>query len=295
MKIYAMWTAQGRMLPNIGFMWHSVGLLSDVDFLFNERYGHGGGKVYACSSHPPRSRADHHRLFNVRYLLCATTGVTPGRLQVGEVVAGHSLFEWTSAEGYFALIQVPRCVDAWKWSRVELWHFQEGYVAGELHSLRVHPRMALASWEACEPDELFDTRPPQGSIKSSRGSVDLFEADVECSQRVGCAVMVRITYHPNFVVHMASPDATALHLPTYAVAPGYLAFRVPYGRHWYRVQYQSPLWSSCLKLLSLAWMLCSALGMLGILSLLLHRHSPSPASPRPPNKLEEEDLNKKTK
>jgi hypothetical protein len=51
-KVYSLWQQRGLWVPNISYMWHAMGLNSEMDNHFDE------------------SRPDHLKLYNVRYVLC---------------------------------------------------------------------------------------------------------------------------------------------------------------------------------------------------------------------------------
>ena len=66
--------------------------------------------------------------------------------------------------------------------------------------------------------------------------------------------MVRISYHPNFVVYQGQEKQR---LSTFSVAPNYLAFVVPFGVESYQVVWTTPLWSSILFWACYTWMIGS--------------------------------------
>lgn len=227
-----MWTAQHRSIPNVGFLWHSAGLMSDIDFFFNE------------------SRVDHHRLFNVRYLLCSL-GTAPYPAQrISNVTANHAVHLWPNADGYFGFINIGGCFDRWNKTRDEDFQYRQASVLGSMHASSLHDRIALFEDDRCSPDELFTSQSPTNTaVQTQRGNLDTFSAVVTCGLHEGCTLMLRVTYHPNFVATLNGEP-----VPTFAVSPMYLALRVPFGAFNCVVRYQSPRWSVFLTAASLGWL-----------------------------------------
>lgn len=225
MKIYALWTQLGLSVPNIGFMWHTLGLNSDLDFFFDE------------------TRPDHHALYNIRYIISsARTPVQPFEVVSKEIV-GHAVHEWTGTKGYFSFIRVVNCFDAWIASKEAFWKYRESFVKGILHYAGAHPRTALIESEKCNVNDLFNASMPNGRILGQTGNTDDFVAMIECNDPAGCTVMLRVTYHPNFVVYKGTKGET---LKFFSVAPSFLAFVVPQGLDTYRVVWSTPTWSTLL-------------------------------------------------
>lgn len=235
LKMYSVWTSLGHAMPNIGRRWHSMGLLSDLETLFND------------------SDPSHYRLFNVRYIMCHVSGAAlMGGQRVGKPISDHGLMWSPLAQGYFAFIRVRSCIDLWRDDAATAHDILKKFVLGKDHIENLHPRLALGEWEQCRSAglELFDQQAPNGTVLDQRVTHggNVFEATLDCKDRTGCSVMLRISYHPGFQVM----GGESIRLRTFAVAPGYLAFRIPYGQLHYTVSYgPSSLW---LSHVSLIWM-----------------------------------------
>ncbi len=239
-KMYALWTAKGLSVPNIGFIWHSLSHTAELDRLFDE------------------TRPDHHALFNVRYVLCHKDGLPQPFRRISEERVGHAVHEWTVAQGYFGLVQVTGCVDAWQMPRAMFRHEMEQFVRGSEHGHKRHPRVALGEWEQCREKEQMDKQLGEGEISEQTGSSDDFAATVDCREPRGCSVLVRIAYHPGFAAFRGAGEKHAL--KTFAVAPGYLAFVVPFGIDRYRVVFRTPRWRTGLYMLCLLYLALCAVG-----------------------------------
>lgn len=234
-KVFMLWTAQGRGLPNIGFLWQKHGLNSELEVLFDE------------------SRADHVRLFNVRYVVCFSNSPKAAR-RIGPESQGHAVHELVEAKGYFALVQVNECFDAWKASKEEFAEWRSVFVlAQNTHGESKHPRVALTEDEACGHAERLDEALPEGTVLSESGNLDRFAARINCKQVRGCSVLLRVTYHPNFEVRRSSNGDCIQGLLflvsfvfffffflslAFSVAPSFIGFVVPFGEDSYIVQYQ---------------------------------------------------------
>lgn len=87
-------------MPNISYMWHAMGLNSEMD------------------NHLDETRPDHQRLFNLRYLMCKPGTESKPSTQISETLGGHAIFEWTSAKGYFSIIQLAGCINGYSLPKV---------------------------------------------------------------------------------------------------------------------------------------------------------------------------------
>lgn len=177
----------------------------------------------------------------------------PDGQAVGETVSRFSLHVVPHAQGYWGLVRVVGCYDAWEAGKDAAWHWREKFiVANDTHAANRYERTALYRGERCEPSEQQPNAPvPRGAVSEQRGDEDVFTAKVRCDEPAGCMVMLRVSYHPLFVVTAA--DGTRL--PTVALAPSYLGFRVPQGTARYTARYTVPLWSTLLFVACYAWLL----------------------------------------
>ncbi len=228
-KVYSLWQQRGLWVPNISYMWHAMGLNSEMDNHFDE------------------SRHDHLRLYNVRYVLCKPDTPTQPAVQMGDVRGGHAVFEWPAAQGYFSFMQLIGCISAYSLPKDSFWLWREQFVMSRnLHTVGKHYRTALLPREACSSDsERVDAALPQGEVVDQRGNTDDFQTTLDCREDKGCSVLLRVTYHPLFVCRSAKTGAI---LPTFAVAPSYIGFVAPRGLDTYNVRWEPPLWSNLLFL-----------------------------------------------
>jgi hypothetical protein len=238
-KMYTLWTVRGLNMPSLGNVWHGLSHTAELDRYFVE------------------SRPDHHALYNVRYVLCNRDGLPHPFRRASEESVGHALHEWTSAQGYFGLIRVDGCIDGWKMNRTELHNELVRYVQGQEHGQRLHQRLALHEGEACASSgEQMDRTLSAGVVMSQSGNMDDFEARIDCREPRGCSVLLRVSFHPGFV---ASRAGSPRPLRTFSVAPGYLAFVVPFGVDSYRVAFRTPWWRSLLFCACVIYMsICAA-------------------------------------
>ena len=226
-QVYSLWQQRGLWVPNISYMWHAMGLNSEMDNHFDE------------------SRLDHLRLYNVRYVLCKPGTPTEPAVQMGDVRGGHAVYEWTAAQGYFSFMQLVGCVSAFSLPKDSFWLWREQFVMSRnLHTLGKHYRTALTPTEDCRgEEERVDAAAPRGDIEGQQGNTDDFQVSLTCREERGCSVLLRVTYHPLFVCRSARTGAV---LPTFAVAPSYIGFVVPPGSDTYNVRWEPPLWSTAL-------------------------------------------------
>ena len=228
-KVYSLWTQRGLTVPNISYMWHAMGLNSEMD------------------NHLKEERTDHHALYNLRYVMCRPdTASKPNKL-LSEEHGGHVVYEWTSAKGYFAFIQLVGCVSVHSLPKDSFWLWREQFVMSHhTHALGKHYRTALRPREECqtvEEGERIDAALPRGELLAQEGNLDDFQVTLRCDEPLGCTIMVRVTYHPLFECVRAS---TGERLPTFAVAPSFIGFVAPRGTDTFNVRYRPPLWSKLL-------------------------------------------------
>lgn len=233
LKWYTLWTSRGHQISNIGAMWHAMGLMSEMDFYFDE------------------TRADHYALFNIRYVVCGIGWkFPPNGTIIGDVVSNHGVHVVPAAQGYFSLVQVRGCFDAWSVSKEKAWQWRRDFVLSvDAHSVGMHHRVALTSSVACSAAEISagPVKQPRGTISHQQGNDDIFRATIDCQELEGCMVLLRVSYHPHFRARNLFTDET---YATVTLAPSYIGFRVPHGVGTYIVEFTTPLWSKLL------WILC---------------------------------------
>ena len=86
-----------------------------------------------------------------------------------------------------------------------------------------------------------------------------YDATIDCLEPRGCPIVVRISYHPAFVVKGKSSSRL---IQTYSVSPSYLAFTVPFGIDDYTVTFQRPYWQKLLATLCFAFICLVGLSMM---------------------------------
>ncbi len=158
------------------------------------------------------------------------------------------MFEWTAAEGYFSVISVIGCVDAYSLPKDSFWLWREQFVMShDLHTIGKYYRTALRPSEACKPfgQERTDSKIPDADIIDQQGNLDDFMVTINCKEERGCSVLLRVTYHPLFVCKSFKTGAI---IPTFALSPSYIGFVAPFGEDTYNVKYTPPLWSKLLFL-----------------------------------------------
>lgn len=244
LKWYTLWTLRGHQISNIGMMWHAMGLMSEMDFYFDER------------------REDHYVLFNIRYVVCGINlPFPPSATIISDVVSNHAVHFVNVTEGYFSLVKRKGCFDAWNVSKDMAWAWRKEFVLSrDSHTLRTYPRVALTESDRCdvlEEKATMDQPLPRGSIGKQQGNDDIFRATIDCQEEEGCHVLLRVSYHPHFRVrNLFTGDVFA----SFVFAPSFIGFRVPKGAGTYLVEFTTPMWSKLL------WLVCY--GGLGALLLL---------------------------
>ncbi len=137
-------------------------------------------------------------------------------------------------------------------------------------------RTALSASEMCRPSEGLKHGLAEGRIIKQSGLGDAYEkeilplvfryfffnsyeATIDCLEPRGCPIVVRISYHPAFVVKGKSSSRL---IQTYSVSPSYLAFTVPFGIDDYTVTFQRPYWQKLLATLCFAFICLVGLSMM---------------------------------
>lgn len=103
--------------------------------------------------------------------------------------------------------------------------------------------------------------------------MERFDASIDCLEPRGCPVVLRVSYHPNFVVKglcnafvfsgllifVTKGRSSSILIPTFSVAPSFLAFTVPFGIDDYTVSFQRPYWQTLLAYACAIFMVVAAL------------------------------------
>ena len=187
------------------------------------------------------TRTDHHELYGVRYVLSSSgSPVQPHRI-IGDVIYDHAVHEWLSCSGYFSLIRVAGCWDAWKMDEQAFKTKRKDFVRGNMHSQKAFARIALSEQEKCDAtSEQLDKYQTLGMLGGQAGSIDHFSVSVQCRSVQGCTVLLKVSYHPNWRV-LKRKGSKFEPLPAFHVSPSYLAFFTPAAEsaHTYHILYSS--------------------------------------------------------
>lgn len=244
-NVYHRWAAYE--LPAISYMYHTMGLASDLEPFFNP------------------SRRDHHELFNVRYRLAnASHGLPPF---ARSLAAGRGIVSGlVDTEGYFGVVGSAAFLPRQAGDATALREFNRAFIAGRWHAADWFVRIGTQPGDVARPGEWalesaaaadFHTPPagraPQGRVLSSRGSGDRYEARLHLD--VPGIILFRMGFHPHWQAELDGVPADTIML-----APGYLGVAAPPGEHRLVMTYRSPSWTLWLLGAGLATLALVALG-----------------------------------
>jgi len=85
---------------------------------------------------------------------------------------GHMVHEWTSAKGFFDMVELAGCYNAFNQNAESFHKWMANYVSGTLHKERKYLRVALSESEECRPTESTNLGFSQGAILSQSGFLD---------------------------------------------------------------------------------------------------------------------------
>ena len=196
-------------------------------------------------SFDPNDRAQWD-LFNVRYAIARTGQSAPAFLAPLLTVGKYVVYSApTSGWATFA-----RSYDRQSVSTDEKLFFDlldtigPARTSTQLYTTYAYP--AADSKETAPVTSCYDTR----SVSYERMGADRYDALLGCAD--SSLVVVKITYHPNWVVTVDDRP-----VETFMVSPGFLGFQVPPGQHFVTAQYVSTplkaplLWLAGFTLLAL--------------------------------------------
>jgi hypothetical protein len=242
-NVYHRWTVHD--LPAISYMYHTMGLASDLEPLFDP------------------TRRDHFELFNVRYLLADDARRIPPF--AGRRPAAPGLVPaLVETEGYFGVVGSAAFWPFAKGDAGGLRELNRSFIAGRWHGADRFVRIGWREDDKAAPAELtlsregpfdFNRLPagpaPRGSVLSSGGGGDRYHARVRLEDPA--LILFRMTYHPNW---KAALDGQAA--DTVMLSPGYIAVRAPPGDHLLEVTYSPPTWTRVLLWLGLGFLVIVA-------------------------------------
>ncbi len=230
--VYHRWTAHG--LPAIGYMYHTMGRLSDFEPFFDP------------------SRRDHHELFNVRYLLAPEARGLPD-FAVRRAAAPGLAAGIVETEGYFGVVGSAAFLPATSLDANSLREFKRAFIAGRWHAAGWFARIGLAPEDLPAPGESLltpdgrldfedppDRAAPRGRVLDSSGSGDSYRARVRLEEPG--IVLFRMGFHPHWQARVGGVTARTLML-----SPGYIGVPAAAGEQELVMTYASPPWTSWLR------------------------------------------------
>ena len=237
--VYHRWS--GHDLPAISYMYHTMGLASDLEPDFDP------------------SLRDHYELFNVRYLLADDARRLPPfarrRSAAPEIVAAV-----VDTEGYFGIVGSVAFVRYRKGEANALRQWNRAFIAGGWHAARNFVRIGWRDGDSASAGELplpadrpLDPGPPpggqapRGRVISSGGSGDRHHARVHLDDPG--VILFRMAFHPNWRAALDGETAE-----TVMLTPGYIGVRAPPGDHVLEMTYVPPRWTGVLAWAGLAFL-----------------------------------------
>jgi len=242
-NVYHQWSGHG--LPAISYMYHTMGLASDLEPTFDP------------------ARRDHFELFNVRYLLADDARRIPPFARRRSAAPGV-VSAVIDTEGYFGIVGSAAFFPYAKGRAGTLREMNRAFVASSWHGAGRFVRIGWRRDDAASAGELpltgdqpfdFDSPPageaPRGSVLSGGGSGDRYRARVHLDDPG--FILFRMTYHPNWQAKLDGDVAR-----TVMLSPGYVGVRAPPGDHVLEMTYSPPTWTRLLP-----W---AGLGFLGLVA-----------------------------
>ncbi len=233
-EVYHRWSGQG--LPAISYMYHTMGLSSDLEPSFDA------------------TRRDHFELFNVRYLLAPDAARLPHfaepRLATPQLVTAL-----VDTEGYFGVAGSAAYYGYRPGEADRLRELNRAFIPGNWHAARRFVRIGWRADDGPAPGESpieangsldfdfessRDWRAPRGSVLASGGGGDRYQARVRLDDPG--YILFRMSFHPNW---QATLDGRPARIEM--LAPGYMAVAAPPGEHAIEMSYASPLWTRALR------------------------------------------------
>jgi hypothetical protein len=231
-NVFHRWTRHD--LPAIAYMYHTMGLLSDLEPSFDP------------------TRRDHYELFNVRFLLADKVSRLPAFAHATRQIAPGLVSGLVDTAGYFGIARTEAFFDYRKRDAIALHNLNKEFIAGNWHAKECYVRIGIDAGdtpmhgEATVPASgVFDfTRapnvyPPAGTVLASEGHGDRYTGHVRLD--APAVIVFRMTYHPNWHARIDGKDVATMML-----SPGYVGVRAARGEHVLEMSYQSPPWTRTL-------------------------------------------------
>ena len=230
-NVYHRWS--GHDLPAISYMYHTMGLASDLEPGFDP------------------TRRDHYELFNVRYLLADDAQRLPPFARRRPDGPGF-VAALVDTEGYFGVVGSSAFVRYRKGEADALREWNRAFIASDWHAARRFIRIGWRDGDSPAASELslvidqpLDFSPPpgwqapRGRVISSGGSGDRYHALVRLDEPG--LILFRMAFHPNW---RAVLDGEAAE--TVMLTPGYAGVRAPPGDHLLEMTYRPSGWTGVL-------------------------------------------------
>jgi hypothetical protein len=231
-NVYHRWSAHD--LPAISYMYHTMGPLSDLEPGFNP------------------ARRDHFELFNVRHVLADDMLRLPVFATRKDRTAPGVVAGTVDTEGYFGIVGSAAYFSDVRHDARALRALNAAFIASHWHAKDQFVRIGWRAGDRASPDELplssvnaldFNRsnarKPPRGTILSSGGNGDRYEAKVRLDEPG--VILFRMTYHPHW-----QAELDGVPVDTMLLAPGYLGVRAPSGDHVLALRYRPPRWNALL-------------------------------------------------
>jgi hypothetical protein len=243
-NVYHSWS--GRGLPAISYMYHTMGLASDLEPSFDP------------------SRRDHLELFNVRYLIVDAPSRLPPFARRGRTAPGL-VAATVDTTGYFGIAGSVAYLPYHGDDKRALLDFNRAFIASDWHSRGQHVRIGwrdgdapadherpLEAGSALAPGGSPGRQAPRGTVLSSSGHGDRYAARVRLDDPG--YVLFRMSYHPNWRAELdGAPVETVM------LSPGYVGVRAAPGEHTLVMTYRPPPWNRALLWAGLACLVLVAI------------------------------------
>jgi len=206
-------------VPSVSYLYHAMALTSDIMVRFDE------------------TNAAHWRLFDVRTAVAPPDRELPAFAKEIARFGRLAVFEGPG-HGAFDVVEVAaavRCDRRSFYDVVDAWLTSQGPAQRRVLAIDLGGRFPIDGMQS----QPADTRLPWGDdadpgrvVEEHHDGDAVHEAIVETDED-GAAVMLRLTWHPRWRATVDGLPVKTLH-----VTPGFVAVRVPAGRHDVRFAYE---------------------------------------------------------
>jgi len=238
-NVYHRWSVHD--LPAIGYMYHTMGLASELEPFFDPW------------------RRDHHELFNVRWRLADDPRRLPPFARPLSTETGLVAATVDTA-GLFGVVGIVGYFDWRDADKRALFDFNRAVIASDWHAGGQFVRIGWREGDTAAGSEIslgVGTELPSGGIRghvAPRGTVlsvtghgDRYSARVRLEDPG--YILFRMSYHPNWQAVLDGKP-----VETIMLAPGYLGVRAAKGEHVLEMHYRSPMWTRVLPWAALAFL-----------------------------------------